>query len=120
MDKGTFKLSFKPINVANAIHILAQDLNNDQMSDEIIREIGEVFIKHMFYKVYENNENLKTEGLPNEFDENKMDIENSSQSNNENNSESQSNYIPNFNEIEEKKKLMKYLALGWYIYTYCI
>lgn len=130
MEKGTFKLSFKPINVAKAIHILSQDLNNDQMSDEIIQEIGEVFMKHMFYKIYEGNENLINNSLPNEFNEldinEKKDIEENKMETEENinvnNSllEQEERPLNNFNEREEKKKLMKYLTLGWYIYNYLI
>lgn len=148
MEKSTFKLTFKPINVAKALHILTQDLNNDVMSDEIIQEIGEVFMKHMFYKVYEENENLTNNTLPNELDEfhieeNKMEIEGSPSENNNGNDikeereeyshlnnltassplasrQTKSSDGYNFNEREEKKKLMKYLTLGWYIYNYCI
>lgn len=105
MEKNSFKLTFKPINISKAIHILTQDLNNDQMSDEIIQEIGETFMKHMFYKVYEGNENLTDNTL----------ISEEQVINNE--SENKSNV---FNELQEKKKLMKYLVLGWYIYNYCL
>lgn len=137
MEKSTFKLTFKPINVAKALHILTQDLTNDQMSDEIIQEIGEVFMKHMFYKVYEENENLTNNTLPNELEEfvnlkdenekeNKMEIE--GENNNEKGNDikeereekQEYSHLNNFNEREEKKKLMKYLTLGWYIYNYCI
>jgi hypothetical protein len=147
-----FKLSFKPVNISHALNILTQDLKNDKMSTEIIHEIGEVFIKHMFYKQYEEKkEEGKTEYSSvstvefNDFIEyetklnntelnsssplNNSELNSSSPLNNETNSEIKTknevednnlNYLNTFNEKEEAKKLMKYLSLGWYIYTYCL
>lgn len=48
-------ISFKPINILNALQHLQDDLSSKQMSSEIIKDLGEVFIKHMYIKEYENN-----------------------------------------------------------------
>ena len=133
-----FKLSFKPVNISHALNILTQDLKNDKMSTEIIHEIGEVFIKHMFYKQYEKEE--KEEGKTEyslasteefndfiEYEQNNTELNNTTPLNNETNEEIKNetednnlNYLNTFDEKEEAKKLMKYLSLGWYIYTYCL
>lgn len=148
------KLSFKPINIIPALDILKTDLLDKKMSPEIIQEIGELFIKHMYIKEYENNES----SFSDHTNETKLDDEvssinnslNNSLNNNEevnnnkevnelNNNEevneeidyiskniSETEMIKNMSEIDdfdeetEKRKLMKYLTLGWYIYTKCM
>lgn len=127
------KLTFKPINILNALEILQQDLEDKKMSSEIIQDIGEVFIKHMYTKEYENNtesvtENKKTSDLlDNEVSVINEEIINSEEDNEEETIINENEMISdltkkqvNFNEEMEKRKLMKYLSLGWYIYTYCM
>jgi hypothetical protein len=128
------KLTFKPINILNALEILQQDLEDKKMSSEIIQDIGEVFIKHMYTKEYENNIESVTENkkasdlLDNEVSVINEEIINSEEDNEEdeiiiNENEMISDLTKkqvNFNEEMEKRKLMKYLSLGWYIYTYCM
>jgi thymidylate synthase len=128
------KLTFKPINILNALEILQQDLEDKKMSSEIIQDIGEVFIKHMYTKEYENNIESVTENkkasdlLDNEVSVINEEIINSEEDINEeetiiNENEMISDLTKkqvNFNEEMEKRKLMKYLSLGWYIYTYCM
>ena len=127
------KLTFKPIKILNALEILQQDLEDKKMSSEIIQDIGEVFIKHMYTKEYENNtesvtENKKTSDLlDNEVSVINEEIINSEEDNEEETIINENEMISdltkkqvNFNEEMEKRKLMKYLSLGWYIYTYCM
>jgi len=127
------KLTFKPINILNALEILQQDLEDKKMSSEIIQDIGEVFIKHMYTKEYENNIESVTENkkasdlLDNEVSVINEEIINSEEDNEEETIINENEMISdltkkqvNFNEEMEKRKLMKYLSLGWYIYTYCM
>lgn len=127
-------ISFKPINILNALQHLQDDLSSKQMSSEIIKDLGEVFIKHMYIKEYENNkENIDTKEdqevseINSDLevfslnDENKTNILIDEKKNNENNMIDQMLKVnAEFNEEVEKRKLMKYLTTGWYIHTYCM
>lgn len=121
-------LSFKPINVANALDILQYDLTENKMSPEIIKDLGEIFIKHMYMKVYENdktdedkevsqiNESLNVFSVN---DNENITVENKNIDQNTMINQMTEQQIE-LNEELEKRKLMKYLTLGWYIHTYCL
>jgi len=127
-------ISFKPINILNALQHLQDDLSSKQMSPEIIKDLGEVFIKHMYIKEYENNkENIDTKEdqevseinsnleVFSLSDKNEKNIIIDEKKNNQNNMIDQMLKVnEEFNEEVEKRKLMKYLTTGWYIHTYCM
>ena len=128
-------LSFKPINVSNALEILQRDLSFNQMSPEIIKDLGEIFIKHMYMKEYEAdkggsgnisevdeevsqvNASLNVFSIDSETKNIAVDEEKINQNTMINQMTEQQ---LEFNEELEKRKLMKYLTLGWYIHTYCL
>lgn len=128
-------LSFKPINVSNALEILQRDLSSNQMSPEIIKDLGEIFIKHMYMKEYEAdkggsgnisevdeevsqvNASLNVFSIDSETKNIAVDEEKINQNTMINQMTEQQ---LEFNEELEKRKLMKYLTLGWYIHTYCL
>jgi hypothetical protein len=133
-------MSFNKFKLQNVLYDLLKDLKSNEMSTDIQQDIGEIFIKHMFYKEYENvgnvgnvenggNEsnieiidyknisNTDSNNNGNEISNNNGTNENETNENETNGSETNNNDI---NEMVEKRKLMKYLTMGWYVYTHLL